>query len=232
MKVLIKNLSLDFCIAFAYVYIFEIVFQLTIFLLPNNEIIRMIHGIWIMLSSSGLVVLSTYYMYEFIFSRNFYFYYTIKYSRHIVLVTMAVMFTLLNFIYYIIYNLSLDYEAILKIVSLLAYFAIIGFTLFISRSLLSNKIGKNVFLLTVLALVIGGSILFTVILNDILGEFMIGITSFESAKNIYASIMPIVLLAPGDEYFILSIYSLVFNLLLILLSTVGYFSIKKIKINW
>lgn len=233
MLLLIKKLLGEYRKTFIYVYFIGLIMRLIVNIFDEVEVLQAINGIWIMISATLLILLSTHFLHEFLYTRQKYFYYTIKYSRLNTLVIIVIILTFLNFMYYLIYADVDLWNAIQKLMSLLTYFITTSSLLYSCRSLSSKKLGSNTFLLTLVSFLVIHSLIFYGIFSEqIYNKFMIGVSSVVSANNIYTNIVPITLFIDKSTYLELSRYSLGVNVLLLLLFSLLLLIMRKIKINW
>lgn len=233
MFLLIKRLVREYVKIFVYVYVGGLIMRVLVNILDDVDVFQAVNAIWLMLSATFLVVLSTYFLYEFLYTRHKYFYYTIKYSRLNIVIIMSIILTLLNFSYYLIYA-RLDYwNATQKLISLLTYFITASVLLYSCRRFVSKKIGFNIFLLTFVSFLIANSVVFYKVFSDEIGnKFMIGISSIADANNIYTNGIPITLFVEESIYTKLSYYSSGINVLFLIIFSLLTVTLRKIKINW
>ena len=99
---LIKKIIRDYKNVYLYVFGISIVMRIITFMLGDIEWIRMLNGIWIMISATFLIGISTYFLYELLYTRKRYFYYTLKYSKMQILIIYSFIFALFNIISYLI----------------------------------------------------------------------------------------------------------------------------------
>ncbi|WP_099810319.1 hypothetical protein [Streptococcus suis] len=230
---LIRRLVSDYIKTFIYVYLVGLTLRITANVFDELEVLRAINGIWIMISSVLLIILSTYFLHEFLYTRHKYFYYTIKYSRLIIFLIIAIILTLLNFIYYLIYaDLNL-WNGIQKLASLLVYFGTTSALLYGYRGVASKKLGSNIYLFTIVSLLVAHALIFYNAFSEQIGKkFMIGVSSMIDARNIYTNIVPITLFVENSTYVELSYYSLGANVLFFIIASVLLLILRKVKINW
>lgn len=93
MLLLIKKLLREYRKTFIYVYFIGLIMRLIVNIFDEVEVLQAINGIWIMISATLLILLSTYFLHEFLYTRQKYFYYTIKYSRLNTLVIIVIILT-------------------------------------------------------------------------------------------------------------------------------------------
>ena len=91
MLLLIKKLIREYIKVFIYVYFIGFIMRILVNIFDEVEVLQAINGIWIMVSATLLIVLSTYFLHEFLYTRHKYFYYTIKYSRLNILFIIAII---------------------------------------------------------------------------------------------------------------------------------------------
>lgn len=233
MLLLIKKLIREYIKVFIYVYFIGLIMRILVNIFDEVEVLQAINGIWIMVSATLLIVLSTYFLHEFLYTRHKYFYYTIKYSRLNILFIIAIILTLLNFIYYLIYADVDLWNSIQKLISLQVYFITTSSLLYSYRGLSSKRFGSNTFLFTLVSFLVTHSLIFYGIFSEkIDNKFMIGVSSVVGANNIYTNIVPITLFVNNSTYLELSRYSLGVNILLLMIFSLLLLIIRKIKINW
>lgn len=235
MITLIKHLYKDYFSIFYYVIVLEVLFKLIYLNFRHSEVIGAVYAIWILISSTILIATSSYLMYKYIFTREKFFYYTIKYNMHVSFFILTLMFCVLNYLYYLIYSMfgSIEvFEAIQKFFSLLCYFMVIATIYYNFRGFKNARISKNASLVVIIAFFVLYSLNFCTLFKEKMGFFMIGATSYTPAKNIYAGILPITLINYSENYFTLAKISLTINVIIATISIISYrLSIRK-KINW
>ncbi|HFI0655226.1 TPA: hypothetical protein ACGO4M_002262, partial [Streptococcus suis] len=67
---LIRRLVSDYIKTFIYVYLVGLTLRITANVFDELEVLRAINGIWIMISSVLLIILSTYFLHEFLYTRH------------------------------------------------------------------------------------------------------------------------------------------------------------------
>lgn len=231
MLTLIKRLSLNYIKIFAYMSIIALFFRLLMKYI-DNPILTMINAIWILTSTTIMIALSTYFLYEFIYTKRYYFYHTLKYSIHEVLVILSAILIVFNLIYYIIYSNFNLYDFIQKTISLISYFSILILLLYFFRSINSKKIATNLILFSLLVLIAIYPVIFNLVFKDELGFVMIGVNSNEGIRNIYTTILPLTLFEKEIDYSLFSKYTLVINSIITLICGFLFTMIREIKINW
>lgn len=233
MLLLIKKLIREYIKFFIYVYFIGLIMRILVNIFDEVEVLQAINAIWIMVSATLLIVLSTYFLHEFLYTRHKYFYYTIKYSRLNILFIIAIILTLLNFIYYLIYADVDLWNSIQKLISLQVYFITTSSLLYSYRGLSSKRFASNTFLFTLVSFLVTHSLIFYRIFSEqIDNKFMIGVSSEVGTNNIYTNIVPITLFVNNSTYLELSRYSLGVNILLLMIFSLLLLIIRKIKINW
>lgn len=231
MKIFIKHLLRNFGAVFGYVSVAEILIRIATIMI-KNDLLLLVHGLWMMITATGLIVLSTYYLYSFVFTRKYYFYYTLKYSKHCVVTLMASMFVVFNFIYYLLYcDFTID-QSIYKLISLIAYFAVVICLLYGYRALSSKKLALNLFLLSLIIFVVGSVVACILIISQSSG-YGIGVTKIKAIKHFYVNITPIIVFPSSmASYSRLALFSNAFNLLTCSFALLLYLGCKRNKINW
>ncbi|WP_199364511.1 hypothetical protein [Streptococcus sp. 121] len=233
MLLLIKKLVTEYTKPYLYVFAIGLVMRIMVNLFTKVEVLQAINGLWIMISATLLIILSTYFLYEFLYTRHKYFYYTIKYSKLSILLIIAIILTVFNFTYYFIYTDVELWDVFQKLISLLVYFITTCSLLYSFRNFSSKKLGSNSFIFTLVSFLVTQSLIFYGIFSEqIYNKFMIGASSVADARNIYINIVPITLFVDNSTYLELSRFSVGFNVLLLMFFFLLLLIIRKIKINW
>ena len=125
MCLLIKKIIRDYKNVYLYVYGISIVMRMITFMSGDIEWIRMLNGIGVMISATFLIGISTYFLYELLYTRKRYFYYTLKYSKMQILVIYSFIFAFFNIIYYLIISNFDIWQLFQKVISILSFFSIV-----------------------------------------------------------------------------------------------------------
>ncbi|HAR7074104.1 TPA: hypothetical protein I2T40_10840 [Staphylococcus aureus] len=222
-----KRIIPPFLIAFLIEIIFKILFSIW-----DDSKLDMIHGVWIMISTSLLVVYSLYDMYNLVYSRKFYFYYTTKYNIKTILLVHTVLYIVNNFIFYLLY-VNYDNSAILgKLISLVSFYIFNLALLLICRHITNIRIGSIFYLLILTFFTLVYPILFISInqSNDVLKQFMIGAVNSENIFQIYTFLIPITILNGSKDALIDN--TLLINVIITIFSLILYLIFKGRKYNW
>lgn len=222
-----KRIIPPFLLAFLIEIIFKILFSIW-----DDSKLDMIHGVWIMISTSLLVVYSLYDMYNLVYSRKFYFYYTTKYNIKTILLVHTVLYIVNNFIFYLLY-VNYDNSAILgKLISLVSFYIFNLALLLICRHITNIRIGSIFYLLILIFFTLVYPILFISInqSNDVLKQFMIGAVNSENIFQIYTFLIPITILNGSKDALIDN--TLLINVIITIFSLILYLIFKGRKYNW
>lgn len=222
-----KRIIPPFLLAFLIEIIFKILFSIW-----DDSKLDMIHGVWIMISTSLLVVYSLYDMYNLVYSRKFYFYYTTKYNIKTILLVHTVLYIVNNFIFYLLY-VNYDNSAILgKLISLVSFYIFNLALLLICRHITNIRIGSILYLLILTFFTLVYPILFISInqSNYVLKQFMIGAVNSENIFQIYTFLIPITILSGSKDALIDN--TLLINVIITIFSLILYLIFKGRKYNW
>ena len=121
MCLLIKKIIRDYKNVYLYVYGISIVLRIMTFMSGDIEWIRMLNGIGVMISATFLIGISTYFLYELLYTRKRYFYYTLKYSKMQILIIYSFIFAFFNIIYYLIISNFDIWQLFQKVISILIF---------------------------------------------------------------------------------------------------------------
>lgn len=232
MLYLINRLIKEYQKIYLYVFVSGFLLRGLSLFFKDENIVQAVYGIWIMITSTFLVVLSTYYLYEFLYTRNKYFFYTVKYSRMRVVLVIMMILMAFNFVYFFSYSDFNFWKSLQKLISLLVYFVSSTSLLYTYRVLSSKKAGLNIFLISIIFLVVAYPYYFYQVFSDkINNQFMIGVSA-NGTENLYTHILPITLFVEEAVYQELSIYTMGINLIIFVIFSLLLLSVKKLKINW
>lgn len=140
MCLLIKKIIRDYKNVYLYVYGISIVMRMITFMSGDIEWIRMLNGIGVMISATFLIGISTYFLYELLYTRKRYFYYTLKYSKMQILVIYSFIFAFFNIIYYLIISNFDFWQLFQKVISILSFFSIVSMLLYLCRTLTKKSV--------------------------------------------------------------------------------------------
>lgn len=233
MKIIFKHYIQDYFKVYLYIFIIGLIIRGINSIFYKVELVGLLNAIWILISATLLIILSSYYLYEFLYTRKHYFYYTTMYSPTTLLISLAITFSVFNLAYYITYANLNFWDFFQKSISIISYFLLISSLLYSYRSINSKKIGFNLFLLSTTTILAAYAISFYQLFSDKIGEnVMIGVSSLDGARNIYNNILPITIFVNKNLYHQLSITTVSINFFIIVFFSLSFFILKKIKINW
>lgn len=233
MCLLIKKIIRDYKNVYLYVYGISIVMRMIIFMSEDIEWIRMLNGIGIMISSTFLIGISTYFLYELLYTRKRYFYYTLKYSKMQILIIYSFIFAFFNIIYYLIISNFDIWQLFQKVISILSFFSIVSMLLYLCRILTKKSVRLNLFIFSLVSVLIFHVWCFYyMFMSNNQDRVMIGVSSVNEIKNVYNNIIPLTLFVDVQRYQILAEQSLIMNLIVTIISILILFSLKNKKINW
>ena len=233
MCLLIKKIIRDYKNVYLYVYGISIVMRMITFMSGDIEWIRMLNGIGVMISATFLIGISTYYLYELLYTRKRYFYYTLKYSKMQILIIYSFIFALFNIIYYLIISNFDIWQLFQKVISILSFFSIVSMLLYLCRILTKKSVRLNVFIFSLVSVLIFHVWCFYyMFMSNNQDRVMIGVSSVNEIKNVYNNIIPLTLFVDVQRYQILAERSLIMNLIVTIISILILFSLKNKKINW
>lgn len=233
MCLLIKKIIRDYKNLYLYVYGISIVMRMIIFMSEDIEWIRMLNGIGIMISSTFLIGISTYFLYELLYTRKRYFYYTLKYSKMQILIIYSFIFAFFNIIYYLIISNFDIWQLFQKVISILSFFSIVSMLLYLCRILTKKSVRLNLFIFSLVSVLIFHVWCFYyMFMSNNQDRVMIGVSSVNEIKNVYNNIIPLTLFVDVQRYQILAEQSLIMNLIVTIISILILFSLKNKKINW
>ena len=233
MYLLIKKIIRDYKNVYLYVYGISIVLRIMTFMSGDIEWIRMLNGIGVMISATFLIGISTYYLYELLYTRKRYFYYTLKYSKMQILIIYSFIFALFNIIYYLIISNFDIWQLFQKVISILSFFSIVSMLLYLCRTLKKKSVRLNVFIFSLVSVLIFHVWCFYyMFMSNNQDRVMIGVSSVNEIKNVYNNIIPLTLFVDVQRYQILAERSLIMNLIVTIISILILFSLKNKKINW
>lgn len=233
MCLLIKKITRDYKNAYLYVYGISIVMRIITFMSGDIEWIRMLNGIWVMISATFLIGISTYFLYELLYTRNRYFYYTLKYSKMQILIIYSFIFAFFNIIYYLIISNFDIWQLFQKVISILSFFSIVSMLLYLCRILTKKSVRLNLFIFSIVSVLIFQVWCFYyMFMSNNQDRVMIGVSSVNEIKNVYNNIIPLTLFVDVQRYQILAEQSLIMNLIVTIISILILFSLKNKKINW
>ena len=233
MYLLIKKIIRDYKNVYLYVYGISIVLRIMTFMSGDIEWIRMLNGIGVMISATFLIGISTYYLYELLYTRKRYFYYTLKYSKMQILVIYSFIFAFFNIIYYLIISNFDIWQLFQKVISILSFFSIVSMLLYLCRTLKKKSVRLNLFIFSLVSVLIFQVWCFYyMFMSNNQDRVMIGVSSVNEIKNVYNNIIPLTLFVDVQRYQILAEQSLIMNLIVMIISILILFSLKNKKINW
>lgn len=232
MLLLFKKLSLNYFRIFVYLFIISIMFKVVEYFTDNNFFL-ILKSIWIMISSTSFISISTYFLYEFIYTKKYYFYHTIRYKIHSVLGLLSLIFIIFNFLFYLTYvdNINI-YNFIQKFISLSYYFILTTTIFYLFKKFDNKKIAVNSMLLLLLVIIVIPPIIFTKFFIDKTEFLLIGVSLANEIRNIYVGLIPLSLIEKEVAYLDLAKFSLISNTLILTILIFVYYLIRKIKINW
>lgn len=214
---------------FVFAFFIELIFKV-LFNIWDDSKLDMIHGIWIMIASSLLVVYSIYDLYTLVYNRKHYFYYTIKFSMVTLLFIHTVLYIINNLVFYLLY-IDYDNANILgKAISLLSFYVLNMALLIVFRSFSNIKLGSTLYMLFLLIISLGYPIAYSSLNQDSMKNFMIGTASGDHTHQIYTAIIPITIMQGDTSYLMHS--TLFINCLIIIISTVIYLMFSRKRCNW
>ena len=233
MCLLIKKIIRDYKNVYLYVYGISIVLRIMTFMSGDIEWIRMLNGIGVMISATFLIGISTYFLYELLYTRKRYFYYTLKYSKMQILVIYSFIFAFFNIIYYLIISNFDIWQLFQKVISILSFFSIVSMLLYLCRILTKKSVRLNLFIFSLVSVLIFHVWCFYyMFMSNNQDRVMIGVSSVNEIKNVYNNIIPLTLFVDVQRYQILAEQSLIMNLIVMIISILILFSLKNKKINW
>ena len=233
MCLLIKKIIRDYKNVYLYVYGISIVMRMITFMSGDIEWIRMLNGIGVMISATFLIGISTYFLYELLFTRKRYFYYTLKYSKMQILIIYSFIFAIFNIIYYLIISNFDIWQLFQKVISILSFFSIVSMLLYLCRTLKKKTVRLNLFIFSLVSVLIFQVWCFYyMFMSNNQDRVMIGVSSVNEIKNVYTNIIPLTLFVDVQRYQILAEHSLIMNLIVTIISILILFSLKNKKINW
>ena len=233
MYLLIKKIIRDYKNVYLYVYGISIVLRIMTFMLGDIEWIRMLNGIGVMISATFLIGISTYYLYELLYTRKRYFYYTLKYSKMQILIIYSFIFAFFNIIYFLIISNFDIWQLFQKVISIISYFSIVSMLLYLCRILTKKSVRLNLFIFSLVSVLIFHVWCFYyMFMSNNQDRVMIGVSSVNEIKNVYNNIIPLTLFVDVQRYQILAEQSLIMNLIVMIISILILFSLKNKKINW
>lgn len=233
MYLLIKKIIRDYKNVYLYVYGISIVLRIMTFMSGDIEWIRMLNGIGVMISATFLIGISTYYLYELLYTRKRYFYYTLKYSKMQILIIYSFIFAFFNIIYFLIISNFDIWQLFQKVISILSFFSIVSMLLYLCRILTKKSVRLNLFIFSLISVLIFHVWCFYYIfMSNNQDRVMIGVSSVNEIKNVYNNIIPLTLFVDVQRYQILAEQSLIMNLIVMIISILILFSLKNKKINW
>ena len=233
MCLLIKKIIRDYKNLYLYVYGISIVMRMIIFMSGDIEWIRMLNGIGVMISATFLIGISTYYLYELLYTRKRYFYYTLKYSKMQILIIYSFIFAFFNIIYFLIISNFDSWQLFQKVISILSFFSIVSMLLYLCRILTKKSVRLNLFIFSLVSVLIFHVWCFYyMFMSNNQDRVMIGVSSVNEIKNVYNNIIPLTLFVDVQRYQILAEQSLIMNLIVTIISILILFSLKNKKINW
>lgn len=233
MCLLIKKIIRDYKNVYLYVYGISIVMRMITFMSGDIEWIRMLNGIGVMISATFLIGISTYFLYELLYTRKRYFYYTLKYSKMQILIIYSFIFAFFNIIYYLIISNFDIWQLFQKVISILSFFSIVSMLLYLCRTLIKKSVRLNLFIFSLVSVLIFQVWCFYyMFISNNQDRVMIGVSSVNEIKNVYNNIIPLTLFVDVQRYQILAEQSLIMNLIVTIISILILFSLKNKKINW
>lgn len=233
MCLLIKKIIRDYKNVYLYVYGISIVMRMITFMSGDIEWIRMLNGIGVMISATFLIGISTYFLYELLYTRKRYFYYTLKYSKMQILIIYSFIFAFFNIIYYLIISNFDIWQLFQKVISILSFFSIVSMLLYLCRTLIKKSVRLNLFIFSLVSVLIFQVWCFYyMFMSNNQDRVMIGVSSVNEIKNVYNNIIPLTLFVDVQRYQILAEQSLIMNLIVTIISILILFSLKNKKINW
>ena len=233
MYLLIKKIIRDYKNVYLYVYGISIVLRIMTFMSGDIEWIRMLNGIGVMISATFLIGISTYFLYELLYTRKRYFYYTLKYSKMQILIIYSFIFAFFNIIYFLIISNFDIWQLFQKVISILSFFSIVSMLLYLCRILTKKSVRLNLFIFSLVSVLIFHVWCFYyMFMSNNQDRVMIGVSSVNEIKNVYNNIIPLTLFVDVQRYQILAEQSLIMNLIVMIISILILFSLKNKKINW
>lgn len=231
MVTLIKHIENRIILPYLLVFLLEIIFKILFVFWDNNKL-DMIHGVWIMISTSLLIVYSLYDMYNLIYSRKYYFYYTLKFNINTILIIHSLLYIVNNFIFYLLYVNYDNLNILAKLISLMSFYTLNIVLLLIFRNINNYKVGSLAYLSSLVLVIFTYSILFISINlnNGSIKQFMIGAVNNDEVFQIYTTLLPITIIS-GNENSLINT-TLTINIIFIFISLILYLILKRKKYNW
>ncbi|MDS4004865.1 hypothetical protein EQ811_11760 [Staphylococcus capitis] len=229
MLTITKNIEKRIGPIFICAILVEIIFKL-LFNIWDNDKLEMIHGVWVMIASTILIVYSIYDMYILIFSRKYYFYYTVKTSISVILIIHTILYIINNFIFFLFYSDFDIIDPVGKILSLLSFYLFNMLILIIFRSFTNLKKGSVIYICTFLIFNLGYPILYASLKHEDMKNFMIGTANNDNTYQIYTSIIPITIMDGVKDTLINN--TILINVTIIFISLILYIFLRKKKTNW
>lgn len=232
MLLLTKKLTLNYLRIFIYLYVISLCFRIAGYFIDNSFFL-VSKSMWILLSATAFVCISTYFLYEFIYTKKYYFYHTIKYGIHSVLGVLTFIFIVFNFLYYLTYVDKFNiYNFFQKFLSLSFYFILTASIFYLFKKFDNKKIAVNSMTILLLTIVVILPLVFTKIFIDKTEFLIIGVGFTNDVRNVYAGLMPLTLVEEQFDYLNLAKISIIINSVLLTLSILGFYLVKNLKINW
>ena len=233
MCLLIKKIIRDYKNVYLYVYGISIVMRIMTFMSGDIEWICMLNGIGVMISATFLIGISTYFLYELLYTRKRYFYYTLKYSKMQILIIYSFIFAIFNIIYYLMISNFDIWQLFQKVILILSFFSIVSMLLYLCRTLIKKSVRLNLFIFSLVSVLIFHVWCFYyMFMSNNQDRVMIGVSSVNEIKNVYNNIIPLTLFVDVQRSQILAEQSLIMNLIVTIISILILFSLKNKKINW
>lgn len=227
-----KNIK-DILKVFLPVYFVETTFQLALFLWKQNNNIAMIHAVWVMLSATILVIYSLHDLYRLIFTRDYFFFYTLKYKVPTIAAIKSIVYILALFIFYILYTPLSDLNFLPKLFSISSFYCINIIFLLGFRSFSSKKISTFSYVLCLAGITVLPTLLYLLTYYDKMSGFMIGATNkIENTEQVYNLLIPVTIIPIKANFDELYNYPFIFNACLLFLSMFLFSLIKTRKFNW
>ncbi|MDV2844376.1 hypothetical protein [Pediococcus acidilactici] len=228
MKTLLIDLFKRTQFLFFPVLMLEIISKIVMKLQNSSQLI-MLHTIWIMLAAFFLIIYSVRDLFKLIFTRNQFFYYSMKYKPTTILFLKSLMYIFMNYLFYLVYVPQINIEAIYKFEALFTFYMLNAAILMLLKSIKANSLVYIIAVILILGIIVTG---FMTYFYSQMPHWMIGANDYHSAKQVYLTIIPITFLGLAGDYSKVIHSAIEMNGLLSTLGLGIFIYANKLKANW
>ena len=201
----------------------------------DNHLVDSLYYIFVTISSALLFVYSTYCLFNLVYSRKYYFLYSLKYGPDQIVMMLAMVLVVVNYLYYLMYTdytITTVLELTMKLLSVTTYFVSTATILLLCKGIKLERGSENISIGMILSHLVILVLLYMHYFEDKIGEIIFGIVPLEKIHTIYLSIVPIAIVEIGDQFIVAQNVSIAINIIFVLVSIILYPTAIRIKKDW